>query len=102
MVLQIHVDDLASLYVILVQKLLGAAGQQLSSSPYERYIIASAENRVPYKTVATRLAQELYKHGRLDDPEPVSVSSREAGPLLQVYVFHLILLRKMIAYAGPR
>ena len=69
-----------------MQKLLETEGKKLTSNPYERYIIASAENNVPYKMIATRMAEELYKHGKLDSPEPVSVTSREAGPLLQVCV----------------
>ena len=85
-----------------MNKLLQTEGKRLSSSPYERYIIASAENNVPYKMIATRLAEELYKHGKLDSPEPVSVTSHEAGPLLQVFVVSTSISHLLDAYVGLR
>lgn len=47
------------------------------------------------------MAEELYKHGKLDSPEPISVASREAGPLLQVYVPRQFYLRGTQTYVAP-
>ena len=78
---KVNVNDLPQLYIIAFKQLIGARGERLLSSPYERYVIASRPEQVTYRTLATLLAKELYKLGKVDSPEPKSVSASKAGPL---------------------
>ena len=73
-----HIDDLVPLYVAAFQRLVDANGKKLATSPYERYVIASREDLESRRWLGA-MAAELYKLGKVDSPEAVSISYSEAG-----------------------
>ena len=69
-----HVNDLADLYVLVLRALItqDTVSDIFTSSPYTRYVIATAERPVPFKDIASALGQALKELGELDDPTPIS------------------------------
>ena len=76
-----HIDDLVPLYTSAFQRLLEAKGKRLSSSPYERYVIAGRQF-TELRKLTVWMASELYKLGMVDSPEPASIPYSEAGPIV--------------------
>ena len=74
-----HVDDLVSLFEQVFQLALDALTEPPSTTPYERYFIASTIP-VTWKDLAERFGRELHKEGVIDSPDASSVSYDEAGP----------------------
>ncbi|KIP03940.1 hypothetical protein PHLGIDRAFT_15544 [Phlebiopsis gigantea 11061_1 CR5-6] len=76
----VHVDDLVPLYVTAFQRLIDADGKKLAGSPYERYVIATRQ-WLEIRTWLGIFAAELYKLGKLDSPEMISIPYAEASPM---------------------
>lgn len=77
---QVHVDDLVPLYVTAFQRLIDADGKKLAGSPYERYVIATRQ-WLEIRTWLGIFAAELYKLGKVDSPEMISIPYAEASPM---------------------
>ena len=88
--MQVHVNDLADLYVLIFQHLTSSEvdGAVLNPSAYSRYVIASPEVGAPFKDFAKMLGAAMHALGELDDAAAVSYTPDEAkkSPFLALSV----------------
>ena len=72
--------DLTSLGVLVFKQAIAAKGQNLTSSPYSRFFLASTIDS-DIKTLVSGIGKILHTRGLVDSATPVSISFDEAGPL---------------------
>ncbi|KIP03939.1 hypothetical protein PHLGIDRAFT_121145 [Phlebiopsis gigantea 11061_1 CR5-6] len=93
----VHIDDLVLIYVNAFRRLVEANGKKLLTSPYERYVIAGRQF-TEMRQVAAWMAAELFKLGKVDSPEAVSIPLSKAGPIATVMTSQSALYRIGRAY----
>jgi len=83
MIQGVHVEDLAELFVIVFRKLTSADQTQIPANPYERYVIANAEDTTLIELV-TALAKILHKLGKIEQSEPVHVKKEDVQGMMGI------------------
>ncbi|KAI0312932.1 hypothetical protein OF83DRAFT_1176159 [Amylostereum chailletii] len=85
----IHIDDLVDYYMRIVD--IAVNGKDAGASSYARYFIATAIS-VPWKEVATAVAEDLHRRSILESPALMSVTKSELElyePLALMYSLDL-------------
>lgn len=77
------------MYVIVFGKLVSDDPKELSSNPYERYIIVNSED-FPFLEMTKALAKVLHKKGKIEESEPVLVKKEDLDGWMAMCVFHSI------------
>lgn len=77
----VHIADLADLFVIAFGKLVSDDPSELSSNPYERYVIANSED-IPFLEIATALAKILHKKGKIEQSQPALLKKDEVEGMM--------------------
>ncbi|KLO07940.1 NAD(P)-binding protein [Schizopora paradoxa] len=81
----VHVADLAELYVSAFGKLTSDSPNELSSNPYERYIIVNSED-LPCLEMVKGLAKALHKKGKIEESEPVLAQKEDLSGVTAMLV----------------